>query len=394
MFFQRLKAASLALPLIAFVLVTFVLPIGDVISRSFYDDTVAITLPKTASALIKWDGAELPDSDTFAIVGRELVLAREDRSIGRIATRINRIHPGSRSLLTKTARQLRNADPEEYRDVMVNADEDWTKVSFWHVLKEATQTYTDRHYLQSVDLKRDSTGSITAVEEDNQIYVTLFIRTFVVAFSVTVLCLLIGYPMAFAIAEASDNMRRVLLILVLLPFWTSLLVRTSAWIVLLQQQGTINSLLVWIGVINDDQRLIMIHNMTGTLIAMTHVLLPFMVLPLYSVMQSIPKDFSRAAAALGANPLQSFTRVYWPQSLPGVGAGTLLVFILSIGYYITPALVGGAQGQLISNLIAYHLQSSLNWGLAAALSTILLALVLGLYVVYDRVIGIDRLKLG
>ena len=394
MFFQRLKAASLALPLIAFVLVTFVLPIGDVISRSFYDDTVAITLPKTASALIKWDGAELPDADTFAIVGRELVLAREDRSIGRIATRINRIHPGGRSLLTKTARQLRNADPEEYRDVMVNADEDWTKVSFWYVLKEATQTYTDRHYLQSVDLKRDSTGSITAVEDDNQIYVTLFIRTFVVAFSVTALCLLIGYPMAFAIAEASDNMRRVLLILVLLPFWTSLLVRTSAWIVLLQQQGTINSLLVWIGVINDDQRLIMIHNMTGTLIAMTHVLLPFMVLPLYSVMQSIPKDFSRAAAALGANPLQSFTRVYWPQSLPGVGAGTLLVFILSIGYYITPALVGGAQGQLISNLIAYHLQSSLNWGLAAALSTILLALVLGLYVVYDRVIGIDRLKLG
>ena len=164
--------------------------------------------------------------------------------------------------------------------------------------------------------------------------------------------------------------------------------------VLLQTQGVINDLLVGLGVIDDQQRLAMVYNMTGTLIAMTHVLLPFMVLSLYSVMRTITPQYLRAAASLGAGPVQAFWRVYWPLSLPGVGAGALLVFIVALGYYITPALVGGRSGQLISNLIAYHMQESLNWGLAAALGAILLLCVLMFYVVYDRVVGINRLRLG
>ena len=391
---EKLKAASLAIPLTAFVVVTFLLPIGGVITQSVYDDTVASVLPRTASALADWDGKILPDEQTFVALGEEIQRAREDRTLGRVASRINRIQTGTRSLLTKTARNIRSTSSDELYAEILSVDEDWSSLEIWRTIKEATRRYTDRHFLQAVDLQRDANGNIVSVSESNQIYVTLFIRTFLVSLCVTLLCLIIGYPMAFAMAEASERTRRWLLILVLIPFWTSLLVRTSAWIVLLQQQGTLNSVLVWLGLVSDDNRLVMIHNMTGTLIAMTHVLLPFMVLPLYSVMQSIPKDYTRAAAALGANPLQSFYRVYWPQSLPGVGAGTLLVFILSIGYYITPALVGGAQGQLISNLIAFHLQSSLNWGLAAALSTILLLLVFVLYVIFDRVIGVDRLKLG
>ena len=184
------------------------------------------------------------------------------------------------------------------------------------------------------------------------------------------------------------------MILVLLPFWTSLLVRTSAWIALLQQEGVINDLLVWIGVVADDARLQTIHNQIGTVVAMTHILLPFMVLPLYSVMKTIPPSYMRAALSLGANPVMAFFRVYFPQTVPGIGAGGILVFIIAIGYYITPALVGGTKGTLISNFIAYHISTSLNWGLAAALGIILLGLVLALYLLYDKIVGIDNMKLG
>jgi len=180
--------------------------------------------------------------------------------------------------------------------------------------------------------------------------------------------------------------------LVLLPFWTSLLMHTTAWIAILQGQGVVNSTLVASGVIEESQRLSLIYNQTGTIVAMTHILLPFMVLPLYSVMRTINPSYVRAARSLGATSWTAFRRIYVPQTLPGIGAGLLLVFILAVGYYITPALVGGASGQLISNLIAFHMQNSLNWSLAAALAAILLAVVLLLYWLYDRLVGIDNLK--
>jgi putative spermidine/putrescine transport system permease protein len=205
---------------------------------------------------------------------------------------------------------------------------------------------------------------------------------------------LLGYPIAWLLANLPDRTANLLMILVLLPFWTSLLVRTSAWKVLLQQQGVINDVLVWIGLIADDNRLQMINNQTGTIIAMTHILLPFMILPLYSVMKTIPPSYLRAAKSLGATDWTAFWRVYFPQSVPGIGAGCILVFILSIGYYITPELVGGTKGVFISNRIAYHISSSLNWGLAAALGTILLTIVMVLYWVYDKIVGIDNVKLG
>ena len=163
---------------------------------------------------------------------------------------------------------------------------------------------------------------------------------------------------------------------------------------LLQNQGVVNDLLVASGLIGEDGRLALVYNMAGTIVAMTQVLLPFMILPLYAAMRSISPVYLRAASSLGATFLQGFARVYWPQSLPGVAAGCLLVFILSIGYYITPALVGGRTGQLISNMIAYHMQESLNWGLAAALGAILLLAVLALYLVYNRLVGIERMRLA
>ena len=211
---------------------------------------------------------------------------------------------------------------------------------------------------------------------------------------ITVICLLLAYPIAYLMATLPVRYSNLLIILVLLPFWTSLLVRTTSWIVLLQTEGVLNDILVWIGVIGDEGRIQMIYNMTGTIVAMVHILLPFMVLPLFSVMKTISPSYMRAAKSLGATPSRAFWTVYFPNTVPGIGAGSLLVFILAIGYYITPALVGGRTGQLISNFIAFHMQSSLNWGLAAALGGLLLAGVLALYWLYNRVVGIDSMKFG
>ena len=230
--------------------------------------------------------------------------------------------------------------------------------------------------------------------EDRRIYVPLLLRTLLVSAAVTLLCFLLGYPIAHLIASAAPARSRWLLLLVLVPFWTSLLVRTSAWIVLLQTHGVLNGLLVALGLVSEDGRLALVYNMTGTLIAMTHVLLPFMVLPLVSVMKGVPRHTLRAAESLGATAGQAFFRIYWPLTLPGTAAGSLLVFILAIGYYITPALVGGSSGQLISNMIAFHMQTSLNWGLAAAIGGGLLVVVGALYFLYDRVAGAGSLRLG
>ena len=213
-------------------------------------------------------------------------------------------------------------------------------------VQRAGQRWTLRHYLNALDRDRGADGRIVRRPEEQRIYLQLFARTFLVSLAVTVLCLLLGYPLAYLIAHAPPRRAALLLVGVLLPFWTSLLVRTTSWIVLLQTQGVINDLLVALRLIGDEQRLAMVYNMTGTLIAMTHVLLPFMVLPLYSVMRSIHPQYLRAASSLGAAPVQAFCRVYWPLALPGVGAGTLLLFIVALGYYITPALVGGRTGQL------------------------------------------------
>ena len=330
----------------------------------------------------------------FAAVARELVQAREQRTLGQIATRVNRVQAGLRSVITRGTRQLARVETDSWRTAMVEINAAWGQASTWRALQRAGQRWTLRHYLNAVDRDRGPDGRIMRQPEDQRIYLRLFARTFLVSLAVTTLCLLLGYPLAYLIAHVPPRRAALLLVGVLLPFWTSLLVRTTSWIVLLQTQGVINDLLVAARLIGDDRRLAMVYNMTGTLIAMTHVLLPFMVLPLYSVMRSIHPQYLRAAASLGAGPVQAFRRVYWPLSLPGVGAGTLLVFIVALGYYITPALVGGRTGQLISNLIAYHMQESLNWGLAAALGGILLLCVLAFFVVYDRVVGIARLRLG
>ena len=394
---SRARVASLALvlPLLAFVCVTFVAPLASLLSKSAYETRIYNVIPETMRELSNWDGQGLPAEAAFAALAEELPSARADRTLLRLSGAANRLQSGMRGLVTRTAQRIPRTEYQgNWQATLTAIDEDWGKPETWQALQAAATKFTMRHYLQALDLEARPDGSIGARPEEARVYMPLLLRTLFVSLSVTVLCLLIGYPIAMLIADAPPRRRNLLLLLVLVPFWTSLLVRTTAWIVLLQRQGVINDVLVSTGLLADDARLEMIYNMTGTFVAMTHVLLPFMVLPLYSVMRTIPPNQLRASASLGASPLQGFVRVYLPQTLPGIGAGALLVFILAIGYYITPALVGGSSGQLISNMIAYHVQTSLNWGLAAALSSILLIAVTLLYLLFNRLVGIDRMKLG
>ncbi|QYX57300.1 ABC transporter permease [Roseovarius sp. SCSIO 43702] len=281
----------------------------------------------------------------------------------------------------------------DYQAIMADIDRDWANVDTWRTIETFSPAITSGYFLNAIDMRITPDGP-KAQPEDKRILVTLFMRTLVMSLIITGACILLGYPVAWILANLPMRTANLLMILVLLPFWTSLLVRTSAWKVMLQQQGVINDVLVWLGMVPDYARLVLINNQTGTIIAMTHILLPFMILPMYSVMQTIPPSYLRAAKSLGATNWTAFWRVYFPQSVPGIGAGSILVFILSIGYYITPEIVGGTKGVFISNRIAYHISSSLNWGLAAALGTILLVVVLILYWAYDKIVGIDNVKLG
>lgn len=516
---QKIRALMLIAPLLIFILVSFVMPIADMLLRSIQNQIVGDTLPRTVVELADWDraaGTE-PDAVVFEALARDLAVAVEQKAHTRLGSRLNYELTGVSSLFRKTGRGVdeigetvqdaleeavpafeeraafgvmlgspdwiaditawREAgsegpppafapsapmqealpdtaalyqsfadlavasedDPLEERPwpifyhvfaqeaqgiafpenitaeaaalfvdgqraldgaalddpkaLFIDIDDDWADPEVWQTIQTFSPDYTNGYFLNSVDLLKGPDG-VEVRPEDEQIYITLFVRTMIMSMTIMGMCVLLGYPIAWLLANLPARTANLLMILVLLPFWTSLLVRTSAWKVLLQQQGVINDILVGIGIVADGNRLELINNQTGTIIAMTHILLPFMILPLYSVMKTIPPSYLRAAKSLGATDWTAFWRVYFPQSVPGIGAGCILVFILSIGYYITPEIVGGTKGVFISNRIAYHISSSLNWGLAAALGTILLAVVMILYWLYDRIVGIDNVKLG
>jgi putative spermidine/putrescine transport system permease protein len=393
---QKLRALMLVAPLLLFVLITFVLPIADMLFRSVENNIVQDTLPRTAEALKDWDPAsgEAPGEPVFAALAEDLKIAAEEKTHTRLGSRLNYENPGTSSLFRKSGRRAGRLDEGNYKEQFLDIDDDWGEVEVWATIKRFSPAYTPGYFLAAVDATRTADDGIELKPESERVYLLLFGRTFMLSTAITLSCLLLGFPVAFLLANLPLRTSNLLMILVLLPFWTSLLVRTSAWKVLLQQQGVINDFLVWIGLISDQSRLVMINNQTGTIIAMTHILLPFMILPLYSVMKTIPPAYMRAAKSLGANDWTAFWRVYFPQTIPGIGAGAILVFILSIGYYIPPELVGGTSGIFISNRIAYHISSTLNWGLAAALGVILLVVVMIFYWLYDRIVGIDNVKLG
>ena len=392
---QKLRAVLLVAPLFLFILISFVLPIADMLFRSVENPLVPGTLPQTVVALQVWDehSGEMPPEEVFAALAADLKVAVEAKTHTRVGSRLNYEKPGISSLFRKTGRRVKRFEDGDYTAQFLKADKNWGDPEVWQTIKQFSSPITAGYFLAASDAQRTPDG-VQFKPEDERIYLFLFGRTLILSVTITVTCILLGYPIAFLLSSLPLRSSNLLMILVLLPFWTSLLVRTSAWKVLLQQQGVINDTLVWLGIVGDDSRLALINNQTGTIIAMTHILLPFMILPLFSVMKTISPTYMRAAKSMGATDWYAFWRVYFPQTIPGIGAGSILVFILSIGYYITPELVGGTSGIFISNRIAYHISFSLNWGLAAALGVMLLAVVMVLYWLYDRIVGIDNVKLG
>jgi putative spermidine/putrescine transport system permease protein len=389
---RRLEAGALVAPAILFLLVFFLLPIAGMLARSVANPELREVMPATAAAIQNWDGEGLPQEPVFATFAAELRQTYDAKTLASAAKRLAYDQAGFRSLLFATARKLPDQPQGSWRDTLIGLDPTWGESATWAVFRRAAAAWTPIYLLAALDRQFDANGAIVAVPAQQAIYLGIFLRTFTIGAGVTLLCLLLGYPLAYKLATLPARISNPLMILVLLPFWTSLLVRTAAWVVLLQREGPINGALQALRL--TDQPLQLVYNRFGLYVAMTHVLLPFMVLPLYSVMRGIPPQLMRAAASLGARPLRAFLKVYLPQTVPGIGAGCMLVFILAIGYYITPALVGGTNDQMVSYFVAFFTNQTINWGMASALGAVLLLATLVLFAIYARLVGLDRLKLG
>ena len=389
---EQWRAALLVMPLFFFLLASFIVPIGAMLARAIVDPDVARILPRVSAELRHWDGRDLPPDAAYAAMVDDLRAAREAGTLASAGTRLNYDVAGFRSLLVTSGRRVADPTATSPRQALLDADPKWGERETWAAIRRAGGPATDFYLLAAVDLRRDADNAIAAAPANESVFRNVLGRTLWIAGVVTLACLALGYPVALFIARQPPQRAALFLFLVLLPFWTSLLVRTVAWVVLLQREGILNNLLLSLGIVHEPLR--MIFNRFAVYVAMVHVLLPFMVLPLYAVMKAISPTYERAAASLGATPFTAFRRVYVPQTLPGIAAGCLMVFIQALGYYITPALVGGADDQMISYFIAFYASRTVNWGMAAALSIMLLTATLALYAVYHRMIGLDKLRMS
>ena len=391
---KRLTAFLFVVPLLVFILLTFVAPIASMLWRSVHHPTVAALIPLTLSELQRWDGKAIPDEKTLSVFAQELHGLAKERQSGKLAEEFNRASAGMSSVVKASARKLSRLEDGQLQqgaDILLKSHRNWSKPEIWYAIQRAGKPYTYDYYLTALDLELHPEQGIQ-VREDTQIYLQLYSKTLNMALVITIFCALLGYPLAYYLAGLPENRANLLLVLVLLPFWTSLLVRTTAWIALLQTNGVINSFLLSTGLIG--QPIEMLYTSFATVVAMTHILLPFMILPLYSVMKGISPSYMRAAISLGCHPFASFWRVYFPQTYAGVGAGCLLVFILAIGYYITPALLGSPNDQMVSYFVAFYTNTSINWGMATALGGLLLLATVLLYLIYSWLVGASRLRLS
>jgi putative spermidine/putrescine transport system permease protein len=387
---DNLRPLALAAPLLILLLFSFGAPIVVLLTRAVYEPTIANTLPRTDAAL-QQDSAGVPGEPVFVALASDLKEASKAGTVYEFAKSLNTRLPGARSQVLRTARNAAQ-DLATGKDAMIQAAPLLGEERSWSAIRDGTNRFTSFFMLNAFDLHWTEQGSIGAVPPQQAVFTRVFARTFLIATIVTLSTLALAFPLAYLITNLKPAIAGAVLVLVLLPFWTSILVRTAAWTVILQQFGLLNDILLWLGL--TSHRLEFMYSRSGLIIAMTHIQLPFTLLPIYSVMRSVQPSQLRAAQSLGARPLTVFTRVYLPQVMPGVLAGCLLTFILCLGYYITPVLIGGASDQLISNFIANYVNVELNWEMAAALSFVLLAFTLGLYVAMTRYLGLDLFKMG
>ncbi|NLC37527.1 MAG: ABC transporter permease [Alcaligenaceae bacterium] len=387
---RRLRAFALIAPLAIFLLAIFVVPIATLLFRAVDNPEVVEGLPRTIEALADWDGSSTPPDAAYMALMRDLEAVKDTSAAGGLARRLNHEISGYRSLLFKTIRSVPfddaiASDEARVRERFLAIDKRWGEPPYWQSIARNNSRWSPYYLLAALDLKQEPDGSIAQVPPSTSAFLDIFKRTFVISGVVTLLTLALGFPLAYWISQLPTRKANLVMICVLIPFWTSVLVRIAAWVVLLQRQGLINSTLMNIGL--TDEPIELLFNRLGVYIAMTHILLPFMILPIYSSMQSIPPSYQRAAISLGSHPFAAFWRVYVPQTYPGIAAGALLVFIISVGYYITPALLGGPGDQMISYYVAYFTNQTINWGMASALGFLLLAGTLLLYSLYRRLSG-------
>lgn len=382
----KIRALVLIAPLLVFIVLFFLWPLGVMMKQAISDTAVPLALPRTVAALHNYNDQDGPTPEMQQAFVADLQASTDAQAMGDVIRRLNSAQPGFRTLMTRTISAVKDKPAPD----LATIDKRWNQPEYWRAIHGALSPWTDRNLLAAIDMERDASGKIAAKDAGASANLAIMIRTFWIAGLVTLACALIGYPYAILLAGAKGWVRNLLFAAVLLPLWTSLLVRTAAWFILLQDKGLINDLVIWLGL--SDHPLPLIFNRAGVVIAMTHVLLPFMVLPIYSVLISIPASLMPAAASLGAAPWRAFLRVLLPLSMRGVLSGMLLVFMSAIGYYITPALIGGPGDQMISSIIAYYATGAANWGMAGALGMVLLTACLLLYTLYGRLTAEEKAR--
>ena len=379
---QQLWALALVAPLVLFLLVNFLLPIGLILIHSVDDHEFKQAMPNVVEALKDWNGTLPVSPNAAAALILDLSNIRGTPQQSLVANRLNNDVSGYRSLIMTTARRLPGSSTDHPLDALNAISSEWSQAEPWVAIKAASGPLTSMYILSALDLKHDAAGAIQRVQDKDALFLLVFGRTFWISLVVTLFCVVLGYPVAYLLATVSTAWSGILMMMVLIPFWTALLVRTSAWVVLLQTNGVVNNVLQGVGIISSP--LPLVFNRIGVYVALVHVLLPFMILPIYSVMKGMTPNAVRAAISLGAHPFVAFARVYFPQTLSGLVSGSLLVFVTAIGFYITPALIGGASDQMLGYFIAHFTTSTGNWGMGAALAFILLIATLILFLTYGK----------
>lgn len=366
--------ALLVLPALVFVAVIFIWPVSQFLALSVDNSDIANGLSRTVEALADETSAE-PGEPVYAALIADLADARAERQDALIAQALNQRLVGVRFLVIKTARDAAAGKfaPPFKRSVLA-AYPEWGDAKIWDTITAHGTRLTDYHLLASLDLRRDSQGRIEAAPPDASVFRQILLRTIWISTIVTLVCAVLSLPIAQAIVSAPPAWGRVLLALVLFPLWSSLLVRTVIWIIVLQRNGPVNAALVYTGI--TDGPVSLIYTRFSLYLAMIQVLLPLMVLSVIAVMQRVPPNYMKAALSLGAPWFTAWRTVQLPLIMPGLLAGGAIVFVFSIGYYITPLLVGGPGDQMVSSMIAFYTNQTLNWNLAAALSVQVLLLVM------------------
>ncbi|MFI0848769.1 ABC transporter permease [Mesorhizobium sp. IMUNJ 23232] len=371
--------ALLVLPLVIFVVVVFLWPAARFLALSVDNSDISRNLPRTIAALSgRTAESGLPDEPVFAALVDDLAEAKRAGRDGVLAQLVNQRIVGTRFLVIKTAKDAAEGklDMRPVRESLLQKYPAWDSPALWREISRQKSAFTDYYLLNSVDLMRGADGGIVRVPAERAVFLDVLLRTIWISAVVTLICALLALPLAQAIVSAPLAWSRLMFALILFPLWTSLLVRTVIWIIVLQKNGPVNSALLGLGLIGEPLNLV--YTRFSLYVAMVQVLLPMMVLSIVSIMRRVPATYMRAALSLGAPWFTAWRRVQLPLILPGIASGAAIVFVFSLGYYITPTLIGGPTDQMVSSYIAFYTNNTLNWGLGAALSLQLL-LILALF---------------